>query len=165
MQESNLNELPFLAGVDENDQPVFESIPVQQVDEDHARLLQSPLFVRNLASGDKIAIKDRATADYELVQRSGNLAIRIFAREGIGEIVDSLQGDIEKLGGSLDLQSDRAAVFSVHYSVGFKQLETLLDDALADHLEAIWYYGNVYDPDDGKTPLDWWTTMDEDAVS
>ena len=159
MNDFAQTELPFLAGVDEQGQPVFEAIPVQQLDDRHARLLKSPLFVRNLAAGDKIEIRDRATADYDLVQRSGNLAIRLFARDGIAEIVDNLQGNIEKLGGSLDMQTDRAAAFSVHYSVGFKQIEAVLDDALADHLEAVWYYGNVYDPEDGRTPLDWWKTL------
>jgi hypothetical protein len=27
---------------------------------------------------------------------------------------------------------------------------------LARFPDSIWYYGNVYDPEDGVTPLNWW---------
>jgi hypothetical protein len=29
-----------------------------------------------------------------------------------------------------------------------------------DYPNTIWYYGNVYDPEDGETPLEWWLDFD-----
>ena len=63
---------------------------------------------------------------------------------------------IEKLGGSLDLQTDRALVYSIHFSIGFSTIEKLLDTVSAEYPDTFWYYGNVYDPDDGTTPMLWW---------
>lgn len=155
---STRTELPFLAGLDDEEQPVFESLPVEIVDpaEHTVRLLQSPLLARNLASGDKIKVLNPAAAEYELMQRSGNLCVRVFRKYDIGELSETLSPAVEKLGGALDLQTERALVFSIHFSLGFKAIEELFDKSCSDYDDAVWYYGNVYDPADGTTPLDWW---------
>ena len=93
--------MPFLAGIDDDEQPVFESLEVE---------LLAPA--------------------------------------------------IEKLGGCLDLQTDRALVYSIHVSIGFAVIEELLNTAGAEYPDSFWYYGNVYDPDDGTTPMLWWQQFD-----
>jgi|TARA_B100000315_G_scaffold228374_1_gene237028 hypothetical protein len=137
---------------------VFESLEAEVLDrsEDCVRLLKSPLFVRNLAAGDKIKVIDAASAEYELIQRSGNLCVRIFRRHQLEALAEFLSAEIEKLGGSLDLQTDRALVISIHYSIGFTSIEALLNQAVTECPDTVWYYGNVYDPVDGTTPLLWW---------
>ena len=74
--------MPFLAGIDDDEQPVFESLEVELLDPEtsHIRLLKSPLFARNLAAGDKLRIIDSGSAEYELVKRSGNLSVRVFRK-------------------------------------------------------------------------------------
>ena len=49
-------ELPFLAGINPEGDPVFESLEVELVEdtEDEVRLVRSPLLTRNLAAGDKL---------------------------------------------------------------------------------------------------------------
>lgn len=151
-------ELPFLAGIDDEGLPVFESLQVELLEDDaaHVRLLKSPLFARNLAAGDKVRVINADTAEYELVQRSGNLAIRIFRRNQIDPVEQNLTPAIEKLGGAHDLHTDRALVYSIHFSIGFQAIEDLLNRACQDYPDTVWYYGNVYDPEDGTTPLQWW---------
>ena len=56
----------------------------------------------------------------------------------------------------MDLETPRLAVFSIHVSIGFQTIETLLDRITGQFPGTLWYYGNVYDPADGVTPLDWW---------
>ena len=150
--------MPFLAGIDDTGQPVFESLEVELLDQDttHIRLLKSPLFVRNLAAGDKLRVIDSNSAEYELVQRSGNLSVRAFRTYQLEALSEVLTPTIEKLGGSLDLQTDRALVYSIHFSIGFSTIEKLLDTVSAEYPDTFWYYGNVYDPDDGTTPMLWW---------
>ena len=137
---------------------MFESLSAEVLDtsENTIRLLKSPLFARNLAAGDKIKVIDAESAEYELVQRSGNLCVRVFRRHQIEALAEFLSPEIEKLGGSLDLQTDRALVFSIHFSIGFTSIEALLNQAVAEYPDTLWYYGNVYGPVDGTTPLLWW---------
>lgn len=151
-------ELPFLAGVGANGDPVFESLLAELIPEDphRVRLLRSPLLARNLAAGDTLRIINLDTAEYELDRRSGNLCVRVFRRDNIEEINDFLSPLIEKLGGSLDLSEDRALVYSIHVSIGFDKIETLLAQVCQTYPDVVWYYGNVYDPEDGSTPLGWW---------
>lgn len=158
MENLNIVELPFLAGLGPDGDAVFETIQAEYLEDDpqRVRLLRSPLFARNLASGDTVKLINPAIAQYELERRSGNLCIRIFRKRGIDEVDEFLTPRLEKLGGARDLVSDRGIVYSVHVSLGFKTIEEHLDAACAACPDTVWYYGNVYDPEDGVTPLQWW---------
>lgn len=156
--EAQSTEVAFFAGLDEDEQPVFESLAVTIVDpgEQTVRLQKSPLFIRNMAAGDIIKLINPATGDYEMEKRSGNLSIRVFRRYDLEELAQYLVPAMEKLGASLDLQTERALSLSIHFSIGFKAIEQILNVACTRYSESVWYYGNVYDPDDGSTPLLWW---------
>ena len=156
-------ELPFIAGFSADDQPVFESLEVEIVDpaQDEVRLLRSPLLTRNVASGDKLKVISPGSAQYELLERSGNLSIRVMRRESIEALEQALTPKLEKLGGALDFSNPRALVYSIHVSLGFGPIEELLNDACARFEGAVWNYGNVYDPEDGTTPMEWWLDLDE----
>lgn len=162
MENSKSVELPFLAGLGPDGAPVFETIQAEYLEDDprRVRLLRSPLFARNLASGDTVRLINPAIAQYELERRSGNLCVRIFRKRDIDEVDDFLTPRLEKLGGARDLVSDRGLVYSVHVSLGFKTIEEHLDAACAACPDTVWYYGNVYDPEDGVTPLQWWLEFD-----
>ncbi len=157
-ESTQTTEIAFLAGIGADEQPVFESLAVEIVDAqaDIVRLLKSPLFVRNLASGDTIKLLNPAIGEYEIERRSGNLSVRVFRRQGIKAVADFLNPAMEKLGGSTDLQTDSALTYSIHFSIGFTQIEDLLNSCCERFIDTVWYYGNVYDPKDGCTPLLWW---------
>lgn len=156
-------ELPFLAGINPQGEPVFESLEVEIVEdtEDEVRLLRSPLLTRNLAAGDKLKVINPSSAEYELLRRSGNLSIRVFRLHQLEILAESLTAKFEKLGGSLDRQTDRALVYSIHFSIGFQTIEELLASVCKDYPDTVWYYGNVYDPEDGTTPLEWWLEFED----
>jgi hypothetical protein len=141
-------EVPFLAGVDPEGQPVFESVLVEPFGDeaDLFRLVNSPLLTRNLAAGDQVRLTNPGSAQYELVQRSGNLCIRVFRRHQLMRLSE--------------LQNERALVYSIHYSIGFQTIENVMNECIADYPDTVWYYGNVYDPNDGSTPLNWWNKID-----
>lgn len=156
-------EVPFLAGIDPAGEPVFENLVVTILDggDRQVQLLRSPLLARNLAAGDKIKLIDPTAAQYELIQRSGNLAIRLFRRHQLDPLEEFLTPALEKLDGILDLASERALVYSIHYSIGFQVIEELLNRACTTFPDTVWYYGNVYDPADGTTPLEWWLDSEQ----
>jgi hypothetical protein len=156
-------ELPFLAGLNPDGDPVFESLEVELVKdtEDEVRLVRSPLLTRNLAAGDKLKVINPSSAEYELLRRSGNLSIRVFRVHQLAVLAENLTAQIEKLGGSLDKQTDRALVYSIHFSICFHVLAVLLSAVGKDYPDTVWYFGNVYDPEDGTTPLQWWLEFED----
>lgn len=95
--------------------------------------------------------------------RGSNVVIQIYlrARDEVLEgwlyttMTTVLSG---RLDGLLDQNGILLLVFSVDSSVGFRRIEGTLANA-REHLSTLgmeWFYGNVYDPADGVTPLNWW---------
>ena len=120
--------LQLVAGTDNQGMPVLEKLEVKIRDQQSAyELLRSPLFIRDLAAGDVFTCAHDNPADYKVLERSGNLAIRIFRKDNIDELEDSLTPEVEKLGGSLDLTTDRALVYSLHVNIGFGEIEKLFE--------------------------------------
>jgi len=39
---------------------------------------------------------------------------------------------------------------------GLQTIEGVLNQACQDYPDTIWYYGNVYAPEDATTPSEWW---------
>ena len=157
-EQSSLLQLP--AGLDENGHTVLEKLQVYVLDkQDHFEVKKSPLFIRNLARGDIIYIDKQAPGQYKLLQRSGNLAVRIFRKTDLNVLEMTLTPEIEKLDGKLEIKTDRALSYSLHVNLGFSAIEALFDNAMASFPDSVWYYGNVYDPRDGTTPLNWWDSF------
>jgi hypothetical protein len=96
------------------------------------------------------------TREFDLVKRSGNLSIRVFSRGDTGALADQLVPQLEKLGGELDRETPRMLVLSIHVSCGFEAIEEILNRYVGQDGQSAWMYGNVYDPADGQTPLNWW---------
>lgn len=149
--------IQLVAGIDSQGSPVMEKLEVKYQEQAGSfELIRSPLFVRNLAAGDIFTCAQDNPANYQVIKRSGNLAIRVFRKESIQELEEILTPEVEMMDGSLDLQSERALVYSVHVNIGFSEIEKIFDGAMARYTDSVWYYGNIYDPDDGVTPLNWW---------
>ncbi|WP_105102530.1 DUF4265 domain-containing protein [Microbulbifer pacificus] len=154
---SALQIIELFAGTNPDGEPVVERLQVRVNDDDSVQLVRSPAFIKGIASGDTIKInrKDPEKPGFDLIKRSGNLAVRVFCRGDSTWLSDQLTPQIEKLGGELDMESPRLLVYSIHVSCGFEEIEKILNGA-CDGANSVWYYGNVYDPEDGQTPLNWW---------
>lgn len=149
-----LQVIELFAGNDPQGQPIVERLSVRQQDDDSFQLVKSPAFIRGIASGDVVKLLPD-TKEFEIKQHSGNLCIRVYARTGLEAMSDQLTPELEKLGGELDTETPRFLVYSIHVSCGFKAIESLLNQ-YASGDDRMWVYGNVYDPADGVTPLNWW---------
>ena len=126
----------------------------------HVRLLKSPLLTKNLATGDILRLLTPDTPEYELIKRSGDLCIRFFGKGQLNELEELLSSKLERLTNCLDLQTAYALVYTIQVSIGFQTIEKAIDEVCKDYPEVIWYYGNVYDSEDGITPLEWWLEFD-----
>jgi len=151
--------IELFAGTSPDGEPVVERLQVRVNEDDSCQLVRSPAFVKGIASGDTIQLNrgkvDKDKQQFELLKRSGNLAVRVFCRGDSTELSDRLTPQLEKLGGELDMETPRLLVYSIHVSCGFDKIEEILNGA-CDGANSVWYYGNVYDPQDGQTPLNWW---------
>lgn len=150
-----LQVIELFAGLGANGKPIVEKMHVRELDNGHMQLVKSPAFIKGLASGDVIRC-DVPNQEFDIVQRSGNLSVRVFSRDEIAPIADALTPEIEKLGGDLDVETPRMLVYSIHVSCGFSVIEELLNQSVGEDTRSAWMYGNVYDPVDGQTPLNWW---------
>ena len=146
MKREQETAVQLTAGQDEQGQKVLESVPVYVLEKaGHFEIKKSPLFVRNLAKGDIIHI-DRQNPDrFSLIERSGNLALRVFRKSDLDILENSLTPEVEKLDGTQDIKTERALSYSFHVNLGFAAIETLFDNAMARYPDSVWYYGNVYD--------------------
>jgi hypothetical protein len=111
--------------------------------------------VQGIAAGDEFRLVDPDGA-FEVVRRSGNLAVQVYSRKAVAPVKEELTQAVERLGGNLDGCIERGMVFTIPVRAGFRAIEAVFNKCVADHPEMEWYYGNVYDPRDGKTPLNWW---------
>ena len=123
-------------------------------------------MVQGVARGDEVRLVDESAGAFEVMKRSGFLAIQVFYQAPSGGLLDSVRAMVSSLDGMVDEVTERetgksrlgVVVISVHVDQGWNLIETRLN-ALVDHYKdagANWYFGNVYDPVDGKTPLRWW---------
>ncbi|MDH5708148.1 MAG: DUF4265 domain-containing protein [Hylemonella sp.] len=118
-------------------------------------LLRSPGFVLGIAAGDEFRLTG-ADGAFEVVRRGGNVVVQVFAEASLAPHQASLSLVVESLGGRLDAAIDQALVFTVPATVGFDALETVFNSFARTAPGVTWMYGNVFDPRDGCTPLDWW---------
>ncbi len=150
-----LQVIELFAGNDPQGQPIVERLAVRQNEDDSFQLVKSPVFIRGIASGDTVKLLPDSK-EFVIEQHSGNLCIRVYAKQGLEQINEQLTPKLEKLGGELDLENARVLVYSIHVSCGFKTIEALLNQYVGTDEYSMWVYGNVYDPADGTTPLNWW---------
>lgn len=152
----SLQAIELFAGIKPDGQPMVERLPVKALPDNTLQLVRSPAFVKGLANGDVIKA-DTDKREFEIVKHSGNLSVRVFTRNDAGTLADQLNGPVAKLGGDLDFETPRMLIYSIHVSCGFNAIEDVFNTINSD--DAAWQYGNVYDPSDGVTPLNWWQEM------
>lgn len=155
MSMNALQVIELFAGHRPDGQTVVERLPVKVLEDNSCELVKSPAFVKGLASGDQIRLREDKS-QFELIRHSGNLSIRVFAYEGLDDIAEGLIAELEKLGGALDTETERMLIFSIHVSCGFGAIEAILNRYCDSLDDCVWNYGNVYDAQDGQTPLNWW---------
>lgn len=136
-----------------------EVLPVVELGDGRYRLLASPGFVEGLAAGDELELDPDAPLGHRVVRRGGNLCVWFYHSEPLSEsseVTADVRRVAESLGGHLDGGYSRMLVLTIPLAAGFDAVARAFDDAVRRHAAASWLYGNVYDPADGMTPLNWW---------
>ena len=145
----------LLAGQKPDGQLIFEQVRATPLGDDCYELLTSPLFARGAAKGDTVRLLN--AGNFAVERRSGNLCVRVMAKQAIDEIRTLLEAELKPLKAELDYHNERILVYSIPVTAGFEAVETAFNRVLQERSgHAMWLYANVYDPQDGETPLNWW---------
>ncbi len=131
--------------------PVHEEVLVDRLAADRYRIIATPALVLGIAAGDVVRVEGGDVV--EILSRGGNVALQIH---GSHEAADSIADEVQLLGGSMDARAPQLTVYTIPVSVGFPRIEQLANSLSTEFAGVEWYYGNVYDNDDGTTPLNWW---------
>jgi hypothetical protein len=135
---------------------VREPVQVEVLGGGLYRLRYSPGFVRGIAAGDEFRLVDGEEGAFEVVRRAGNVAVQVYCAEPVAACRAELAALAAAAGGVLDGGIERGLVFTFPVSVGFGAIERVFDSWVRSHVGWEWQYGNVYDPVDRVTPLNWW---------
>jgi hypothetical protein len=133
---------------------VYEELLVEPLGSGRYRLLQSPGLVLGVAAADIFELTDARRV--KVLERGGNLCIQIYCSPPTPQLERELTQRMQRLRGRLDGRSNRQLVYTVPASVGFPSVEEALDAIVKAFPTVEWFFGNVYDPNDGVTPLNWW---------
>jgi hypothetical protein len=138
--------------------PNKETLEVEDIGDGRLRLLHSPAFVDGLAHGDVIVPREGTPRGYELIERSGRLAIVVVFRmleHKQGAAGAELRAIAERLGGWCEGGPGRILVLTVPFSGGFAPVEAALNEFAAGVEGCTWWFGNVFDTGTCR-PLGWW---------
>lgn len=119
-----------------------------------------PAFADGVAYGDHIHLCDTESGEFKIVQRSGQVTLRIFSLGGLEKKeIHSLIAKVVDLGGSFEVGKENTApnkrsllLVSLDINIGFEEIERLMQ-SISDCGD-IWEYGNIYKID--GTPIGWW---------
>jgi hypothetical protein len=137
-----------------NEKPLYEEVHVEDRGAGTYRLLQSPGFVLDLAADDVFLLEPGGT--FKLLLRGGNIAIQMFSDHPVNRAEPLVSAELAQIGARLDGRMTKQLVYTISAKVGFPEIERTLKDVATKFPLIEWYYGNVYDPVDGVTPLNWW---------
>lgn len=139
-------------------QPLREVVPATHLAGEMYRVDASPGFVPGIATGDVIELCAAEVHGFRVISRGGNVCVQVFSRSP--HPVELVNRELQPLRGRVDGGHDSTTVhlliLTISVSSGFAAIEDLMR-LLGDWFQIErWMYGNVYDPADGVTPLNWW---------
>lgn len=144
--------------------PTKERVPARKISKGVFRLCISPILVMGIAKDDEIEFKE-IDGSVNLIKRSGNVAIQIFY-DRFGCDHDSLKGLCGDLGiATVDSFGEKAASMTVYPPCSLSSVAEKMDRFVNERTDLEWYFGNVFDPDDGVTLISWWNTPEFEGVT
>jgi hypothetical protein len=146
--------LNLFAGRRSDSSRVDEEVLVRSLGSRRFELLKSPGLVLGLAAGDVFELNDHD--EFVVVTRGRNLCVQLFFMTEPEALAQEANRRLEPMGGRLDGRAVHQLVYTVPVAAGFESIEGALRDLITKFPQVTWYFGNVYDPKDGVTPLNWW---------
>jgi Domain of unknown function (DUF4265) len=150
--ESNRKTINLPAAKNKSGDTIYEEVLVDDIGNHHFKIIATPALVLGIAAGDEIFFRHEKS-EFSVVKRGGNVAIQLH---GDNFIVDKYLDELSVLTHQVDGRATDMTVLTVSIKLGFLKIQEILNIFCTKHPEISWYYGNIYDPEDGVTPLNWW---------
>jgi Domain of unknown function (DUF4265) len=144
----------LVAATNPDGTPFYESVLVERIGPQRYLVLASPGLLEGFAAGDEIELAPEQNSGHRVTKRGGNVCVQFFG--SAAESRPWLEPQVVALGGRLDGETPGLLVFTIPVSAGFPAIESIFYEADKRYPGCRWMYGNVYDPADGVTPLNWW---------
>jgi uncharacterized protein DUF4265 len=144
----------LVAATNPDGTPFYESVLVEHIGPQRYLVLASPGLLEGFAAGDEIELVPEQGSGYRVTKRGGNVCVQFFWNSD--ESRPWLEPRVAALGGRLDGQTPGILVFTIPVTAGFPAIESIFYEADKRYPGCKWMYGNVYDPADGVTQLNWW---------
>lgn len=143
----------IVAGRRTSGEPSYEELLVDRLPDGRYRVAAAPGLANGLAAKDIVAY-DPDSREVAVVERGGNLCVQIY---GTHRVPEEFVAGVNRLGGTFDGATERNSVYSIPVTATFPVVEKMFNEFVAAYAGTEWYFGNVYDPADDETPLNWWT--------
>lgn len=138
----------------------MEEVLVEPVGPNRFRLLRSPGLVLGVAADDVFELLPQGRL--KVLERGSNICVQVYVPPShIDEIEERLLSITRDVGARLDGKSSKQLVLTIRWRNNFELIEELLSRIVGEYSGVKWFYGNVYDPEDGTTPLGWWNESSE----
>ena len=125
------------------------------------KVAHSPGFSEGFAKGDTLLLG--AKGQFEVVDRSGWVVVWLFSQRMSSEDIKIIRSQVAKISGHVDGgYQDSLLILNLPISAGFPMIENTANELASRLKDGEWQYGNVYDPVDGITPLNWWRESQQD---
>jgi len=131
---------------------ITEEVLVDAIGDGLYKIVATPGLVLGLAADDLIK-RTKDARGFVVVERGNNIAIQLFGKT---ELVDIHLQELSEITPRVDGRDNNLTILTVPLQFGFSRIERVLHEFCNRHRGVEWYYGNVYDPADGITPLNWW---------
>ena len=148
--------MDLVARVNPDGTPFHESVRVEPLGGNRYRVLASPGLLEGFAGGDEIELEPGEPPGFRVTKRGGNLCVQFFWKGDLKTCAREMGAQAEALGGRIDGEAPGLLVFTIPVVAGFPAVERIFYEAERRYPGCRWMYGNVYDPADGETPLNWW---------
>lgn len=117
-----------------------------------------PRFASGLAVGDEIVLDGTIPEGFRVVRHSRNLTIWVFCTtvDLPPRVAAESQARLPRIRAVLEGTPPRMAIITAPLDAGWSEIKSVMEEIVSAVPGTSWEYGNVYRPQDGTTPLDWW---------
>ncbi|MER2561651.1 MAG: DUF4265 domain-containing protein [Myxococcaceae bacterium] len=121
-------------------------------------ILCPPRFAYGLAVGDEIELDAATPAGFRVTRHSGNLTVWVYCQSDAAAAAVSATAAkvLPRVSGVVEGTPSQMVIITVPLHAGWSEIEVTLNELAREFLDTSWEFANVYEVEDGVTPLNWW---------
>ncbi len=121
-------------------------------------ILCPPRFAYGLAVGDEIELDATRPAGFRVTRHSRNLTIWVYCQTDASAraLASASATLLSEISATLEGVPNGMLIITAPLAAGWSAIEAVMNQLVARDPTACCEYANVYDVEDGVTPLNWW---------